>query len=232
MENQAILDQLQELSSMPAEQVKDPTMPVDVFLQEAENLYHWIQPDKEALVQAGLSEDLLEDLNLRASLLRHAQGVWTKELNSRQEAAQLWKEKSPAAFELRDNIVHTFLYAYRKHDAVLEQTRNVAEGAGAPDMIQDLVNLAYIGNGNPEPLQAINFDFTQLEKGVDTAEEMADLLARVNGEKGSEKEPKLMRDRAFWFLKEAVDEIRACGKYLFWKNPEKVKGYTSAYYKK
>ncbi len=35
-------------------------------------------------------------------------------MKSKREAEQLWKEESPRAFEFRDELLHTFCYAYRK----------------------------------------------------------------------------------------------------------------------
>lgn len=41
-----------------------------------------------------------------------------------------------------------------------------------------------------------------------------------------------MRNRAYIYLKQAVDEIRDCGKYTFACNPERLKGYRSEYLRK
>ncbi|WP_180335638.1 hypothetical protein [Labilibaculum filiforme] len=38
-----------------------------------------------------------------------------------------------------------------------------------------------------------------------------------------------MRDRAYTYLKQLVDEIRTYGKYAFWNDEEKQKRYTSEY---
>jgi hypothetical protein len=96
-------------------------------------------------------------------------------------------------------------------------------------MIQDLYNLAILGKNNPEPLKAIGFDMSMLDEALQVSDEMADLLARANGEKRSDHMSKLIRDKAYTHLKEAVDEVRDCGKYLFWRNEERYKGYCSAY---
>jgi len=41
----------------------------------------------------------------------------------------------------------------------------------------------------------------------------------------------IIRDQAFTYLKLAVDEIRECGKFAFWRNPDRLKGYISKYWK-
>lgn len=45
---------LEAIEALTKEETVEPTMPVAVALQEAEDLYHWCQPDKEGLIKAGL----------------------------------------------------------------------------------------------------------------------------------------------------------------------------------
>ena len=47
-------------------------MPVDVYLQEAENLYHWCQDDEAQLTGAGLAWNLVQEIPVRAGALREA----------------------------------------------------------------------------------------------------------------------------------------------------------------
>jgi hypothetical protein len=42
---------------------------------------------------------------------------------------------------------------------------------------------------------------------------------------------KKVRDKAFTYMKEAVDEIRIHGQYVFWKDEQRFKGYVSRYHK-
>jgi hypothetical protein len=41
------------------------SIPVNVYLQESENLYNWCQPDKEKLTANGLNWSLVEDMPAR-----------------------------------------------------------------------------------------------------------------------------------------------------------------------
>jgi len=59
------------------------------------------------------------------------------------------------------------------------------------------------------------------------------LLGEVNGiRKDADNPEKELRDRAYTYLKQAVDEIRDYGKYAFWKEEKKVKLYSSNYSRK
>ena len=99
-------------------------------------------------------------------------------------------------------------------------------------MIQDLNDLAVLGRENPDALTAIGFAGAKLDEAATQADEMADLLATANGDKAEQNATKVIRDRAYTHLKEQVDKIRGAGKYLFWKNPQRLKGYSSQYWKR
>jgi hypothetical protein len=96
-------------------------------------------------------------------------------------------------------------------------------------MIQDLSDMAVLGGANPEPLQAIDFDMKKLDIAAETSTTMSDLLAKANGARMSGNMHKALRDKAYTFMKEAVDEIRLNGKYVFWRNEERKKRYVSRY---
>lgn len=223
---------LPTLMDIRPEKVIIPTMPVDVFVQEAENLAHWCPDDQEALTKAGLNWNFVAGLPVRAGACREAQSRWIKERNVRQDAEQQWKVESPAAFDLRDQLIHDFRYAFRKNEGLLSRIDEIAEGNTSSDMVQDLNDLAVLGNANTDLLTAVNFDMVKLTTAADLADRMADLLGATNGERKLDSEAMDIRDRAYTFLKEAMDEIRECGKYVFWRKPDRLKGYISEYWKK
>lgn len=222
---------LAEIQAIRPEKVVSPTMPVDIFVQEAENLYHWCPDDQGALINAGLNWSLIIGLPTKAGACREAQSLWNKERNTRQEAEQLWKDQSPEAFDLRDQLVHTFRYAFRKNEGLLGRVDEIAQGDTNSDMVQDLNDLSELGKANADLLALVNFDMTKLDTAAEVSDRMGDLLGATNGERKKDSEAMLIRDQAFTFLKEAVDEIRECGKFVFWRNPDRLKGYNSDYWK-
>ena len=136
-----------EIEAIADDQVKSPTMPVDVFLQEVENTVKWVQDDKDKLIAAGLDWTLVDDMPIRAGALREAQSLWYKERFSREEAQKEWNEKSPDAYDLRDTLLHTFRFAFRNEADLTSRVAIISEGSGNADMIQDLNDLALLGKG-------------------------------------------------------------------------------------
>lgn len=224
-------DLLPALLAIRPEKVVIPTMPVEVFVQEAENLVHWCPDDQEALTKAGLNWNFVTDLPARAGACRESQSRWIKERNIRQEAEQQWKDESPVAFDLRDQLIHDFRYAFRKDEGLLSRLDEIAEGNTSSDMVQDLNDLAVLGNANLDLLALVSFDVTLLATAAATSDRMGDLLGATNGERKMDSEAMNIRDRAYTYLKEAMDEIRECGKYVFWRNADRQKGYISEFWK-
>lgn len=219
-----------EISAIPDDKATEPIMPVDVYLQEAENLYQWSLMDAPVLAAIGISSAVLNEIPVRAGACREAQSRWFKDRNSQQEAQRLWAEQSPQAYAMRDELLHTFRYAYRNDTAILARVAEITEGSTHADMIQDLNDLSVLGKNNPAPLQAIGFDLGKLDTAAATSDAMANLLALANGDRASQSETKKIRDKAFAYLRESVDQVREAGKYLFWKNENRYKGYVSKFW--
>ena len=78
-------------------------------------------------------------------------------------------------------------------------------------MIQDLNDLSVLGNANTVLLEAIGFDITQLETAATQADEMAELLSQATANRADNSESRIIRDKAYTLLKQAVDEVRSVG---------------------
>ena len=219
------------ISAISTPEVIEPRIPVDVFVQEAANLYHWCIDDREALTGVGLDWNLVLGLPLRAGACSEAQSLWMKERNSRKQVETDWQSQSQAAFALRDQLIRSFRFAFRKSGHLLAQLDRIAQGNTHSDLVQDLNDLAVLGRSDTELLAAINFDQALLDRAAGLSGQTGHLLGAVNRERKKESETKLIRNRAFTYLKQAVDEIRECGKFAFQNNPDRLKGYCSDYWK-
>ena len=223
---------LEAIMAVPNEKIKEPSPPVSVALQEAEDLYHWSMDDAKALKVVGITMAMLKEVPVRAGACRESQSIWNKDFRSQAEAQKLWNIQAPLAFVFRTDLLQTMRFGYRKDDSLLGRVAAITAGDGNADMIQDLNDIAVLGRENPEPLTNIAFDLTKLDLAATRAHELADLRARANGDKGEQNESKIIRDKAFAYMKELVDEIREAGKYLFRNDPLRYKGYTSAFWRK
>ncbi|WP_096084686.1 hypothetical protein [Agaribacterium haliotis] len=166
--------------------------------------------DQETLNQHGLNKNYLQQLSERVGALREAEAQWA--------------EQQQNAYDMRDNLLRNFRYAFRKHQDLLGRVSHIADGNSHADMIQDLSTLAALGRQHSEALQAINFDLARLDQAATTADKIATLLAKANGDKLGGSSGRELHDKAYTYLKEIVDEVRACGKYALYKQPTRLIG--------
>jgi hypothetical protein len=220
------------VNALSSDQIKVPTQPVDVYIQESENLIKWCTPDKTILLAKGLNPYYFDAMPFALAICRDAQATWAAEQKIKSDAAKAWQEQSPAAFTLRNQLLADFRYAFRNDTDLLKSVALIAEGSSNADMIQDLADLAALGNKNPAPLAAINFPNRSLGYATTLSTSLAVVLAEANGDKNSENATLLFRNKAYTHLKTAVDEIKACGKYAFRGDKARLKGYKSAFWRK
>ncbi|WP_167619056.1 hypothetical protein [Maribellus sediminis] len=228
--NEDYLSKLEAIKAIADEDTLVPNLPMDKYLQTIENIYHWALDDAAKLATIGITQEMLDDLPVRTGACREAHSIWTKDFHSQQEAQKQWDVQSPEAYDLRDELTHSMRYAFRAVDALMNRLRAIADGDGHADMIQDLNDLAVLGKENPDLLSAVNVDLDILDKAATLSDQMADLLAEANGDKALQNESKVMRDKAYTYMKELADEIREAGKFLFWRNKNRYKGYTLSYW--
>jgi len=215
----------EKIEKLPRAEVKLPNQPIDEQTASAETLAKEANKDKEVLMAAGLDGSLIDEIPSLSGALRYCQAQWMSEYRARQEAQKEWLEQSPQAYDLRDELLHHFSFAYRNHQDVKKKVTRIREGGGHADMIQDLVELAILGEKNQEPLTKIGFDIATLQNAKTTSHSMSELLADSNGSKDDSSETKLMRDKAYTLLTEKMTTIREYGRYTFWKNDDRKKKY-------
>ncbi len=222
----------EEIERIENENLGAPSMPVSIALQEAENLAVWCQSDLPLLYTAGLDKKYVDTFQARIGACRYCESIWQKENRVKEEAGIKWGKESPAAFDLRDELVHHCFHAFRWHDDLMGRVRDIDKGSSNADMIQDLSDLCQLGKSNKELLNKVGVDIKPFEEAGDLSGKLADLLAVVNGERTEHAESKRLRDKAFFYMQEAVKEIRHHGQYKFWRNPDRKKGYVSQYHKR
>ncbi len=221
---------LAEITAIEEDQIKTPSnIPLDAFVMEAENLFKWCQKDETTLTASGLDWGIATDLLVRTGALREAESNWNVERYNRQEAVKLWAEQSPLGYQFRDELLHDFRYAYRDDRKLVNKVNESAVGERHADMIQDLNNLSVLGKQNPDPLVAISYDMTRLDQAATMAQEMSSLYSDATTGRFEYNESKKIRDQAYTYLKEAVDQVYTCGQYVFWRNEDRLAGYRSAY---
>ncbi len=219
----------ERIEARPLTEVKLPNQPIDEVTASAETLAIEAIKDKESLAKAGLDITFITDLPSLSGAVRYCQAEWMSEYRARQEAQKEWLEKSPLAYQQHDEALHHFKFAYRNYPDILTKVMRINDGNGHVDMIQDLIELAVLGEKNPNPLSKIGYDTTNLQQLKVLSHDMSEVLAMANGSTDDSSEIKLRRDKAFTLLAERVSAIREYGRYIFWKDETRREKYYNNY---
>ena len=228
-DQQDLLDHLDEIKAVIKEEIKQCDMPIGIYLHECENLHTRVNIDLSKLTAVGMNPVLLTNLLAYTGAARTAQSNW-EELNTvREDAKEAWKAAWPTFIEFRDDLIDNMDFAYRKDDVLLKKLTAIKEGDSHADAVQDMANLSVLGKANLSPLEAIHFDVALVDKAAEEADKMGGLLGAVNGHMYVDDEIKVIRDKSYTLLKSVVDEIRNYGRFVFRKDAEHVRSYSSKY---
>jgi hypothetical protein len=232
MSSKLINAKLNFLNSDKTIRTAKPSIPVPILLQEADNLYDWCMTDKKDLLQVGFHWDLVADLPVRTGALRQSHTRWTNEYISGKECQKQWKDAEREAKTLRRNLEESFSFAFRKFPQEYSKVQRIKEGYSNADMIQDLSDLAALGSLNKDKLEAVGMDLGLLDEARSKTFELPQLLAKASNSRKESSPLNELRNKAYYHLKEAVDEIREAGQYALRDNNDRQKGYFSKYTRK
>jgi len=223
---------LHALMLIAKKDVKRPKFGVDELVDEVLDLSITANEDEEKLTAAGLSRFYIRELASRAVTFRYADAVWKASKGASTEFTENWDAEKEEYREFASETIHSFDFAFRKHPVLSKRLKEIREGSSYANMVHDLMTLYVIGTENPEPLQAINYDFSNLERCKEIADDAGIQFALSNDDREERSEQLDVRNRAHAFMMEAANEVREYGKFVFWKDPERYKKYTSGLLRK
>ena len=224
---------IEVIKTITDDQIKTPhNVPLGIYIQEAENLYVWCRYDKEELTAKRLDWTVVEDLPVRCGALRESEAQWQMEQKLRRGAEKIWSRELPKGYDLRNELIHHFNYAFRDKSSLIKKVKEIANRSTRDGMIDGLCDLNELGLENRGLLRKIGFNFKLLDMAAQKSRELATKKESASVYSEDYLEVKKIRDQAYTHLKEAVDMIYGCGRYVFCENEARLKGYRSEYRRK
>ena len=224
---------IDEIKKITDDQIKKPVnIPVGIYIDESATLYKWCHHDKKELTSKGLDWKVVEDIPIRCGALSEAESKWHLAKFLRREAENIWVRELSKGYDLRNEIAHHFYYAFQDSPSLIRKVKKFLKVTTNADMIQSLNDLSVLGRYNRELLRKIGFDFTLLDLAAQKSGELSKKKKAASWDSEDYLEAKKIRNQAFTHLKEAVDLVCNCGKYVFFNNPARLKGYRSKHLRK
>ncbi len=220
---------LPTIMAIADEEIVAPSLPTEEALAEAERLALIAQRDREALIQAGIEAELIDSLSHRIGAFAFAASNHLLSKEGKSELQQQWSELEPKGFELRRELIHHYRFAYRKESEISKKLACITSGRGRKDMIYDLLSLYQLGTEHPEPLTKINFDMALLEEAKGQFDNLSNIFAASQITPESIDEVRVIKNKSHTWLYQATSEIKEHGKFIFWKDEDKLRDYISEY---
>jgi hypothetical protein len=223
---------LKTFSAISADKIKTPKMARVDVIGEAEELKVAALEDKDALVKAGCPKEFINTLDERIGAYSHASSVWENSEFAKSEAKKQWMEEEKPAYEFKEQLLHALSHGLRGNPGELKYVKKISAGHGRRDLVLDFKDIAVLGKRNAQALSAIGFDPADLDRAEALHEKLSNLLSEAGMDSEELTELKTLAYQAYTFLEEAVAEIRENGRYVFWKDEERLDLYKSDHYRK
>lgn len=229
----ATVDQVKAaIDAMPASKATAPNMPVDTLIAEARGTHAVAVVDLPVLTSKGLDAAYVEVLPLRINALSEIEGEWQRSWGVREEFEKQWAAIKPEFIQKRDDMLHHMRFAYRRDANLLSKVSRFAKGNSIADTVQDYMNISKLVEENGEPIAAIGVDLAVVDEFKQMSVDIGELHARATQQRAESNRDIVRRDKAVAYLKEALDEVRAYGRYAFHNDRKHANAYGSEYHRK
>lgn len=223
---------LPKLLSIPDSQTVYCPIPTEEAVADAEKVGVLIKQDDEVLRKTGINQEYLDSYPKRLSAFVWSAAVIQQIKNTECTAAKEWEQRKPEGVEVRRILLRTFQYAFRNDPDLLISVKKIIEGRGNRDFLLDLVSCSKLGKANIEQLKNVNADLSLLDRADSLYPELSDIFARMIIDPEKHKKNESIYNKAWTYLKEAIDEIYAAGRYAFDETNDRHQLYYSDYHKR
>ena len=215
--------------AIPDEMVTYCNIPVEVSTAEAAQLAIVAEEDRDALMGVGLDPVYIDTPGTRAAAFAFAAARYLSITASDPKVVKEWKSLAPQGYELQRYLVRYLGFAYRKDKELTHAVAKIREGRGHKDMVLDLLALAILAEENPAlPAAMPAFDATRVGEAKQLHNTLSNLLARATIDPKEVAEAKKAYDRAYTFYKQAADEVKEHGQFVF-EDTDRYQSYVSTY---
>jgi hypothetical protein len=204
-------------------------LPVALILQDAREMVGLLRKlGKRILERSRLDGSLLEELPARATALDKAELAWASARKI--QLPTLRKKLRKQAEELRSDTIAALRHFALQDTTTQAKLDRIVEGSGLADLIDDLKKLAPLVDRHRPLLGRSGLPEQAAEQLAGLASSLEEATENESAERAGNEEARqalALRNRAYWHLREATDEIRECARYAFRNEPELARLFRS-----
>ncbi len=180
---------------------------------------------KDIYAKSNLEKATGSSLEARRSVLETTEAAWTEHRNA--TLSKSLREVRAEAEELKRDTIAALRHFCEADSAVQSRVDAIIPGTDLPDLIDDLKKLATLLDESGARLARADLP----KHPSDEARGYAESLSRGSADRAVDplgSAVMSLRNRAFWFLREAMDAVRSAGRYVYRKQPKILVAFRSS----
>ncbi len=221
------------ISTIAKENYLQPHGVSDEILSDARRINELVKRDAEILSKAGIAPEHIDLLPAKLDCYATAAAEADAAVSTEEQVLTNWNTGQKKGFDFKHLMAHEMEFHYRDNAPIMNELKEIAKGSGRSDMVLDLKKYATVGKNNPAPLEAAPlFDMSWLTVVEELHWELSDLLAKLESNPDDTREANTLKRQSFTWLESSLNEIRSYAKYVFHRDPVKLKEYKRDYWNK
>jgi hypothetical protein len=209
------------LSELPETYAAPPDYSVVTITHEARALEAiLLKYGKDLLSGTKLDRKTPAELRARRKALEEAERSW-REAREAQASRAVSRLRKEAEGLVRD-VAAAVGYFLEHDERAQRRVDAIREGASDTDRVDDLKRCADLLERHAEALKKADLPKRAPELCRRLAEELAHASAERAAEREDASQSQELRNRAYWHMRELMDEIRAAGRYVFRHEPKRL----------
>lgn len=219
------------LRSLAAADVREPQIPMAIFNQQGNDIVAFLEqnPDvKSRLSKVGIPGEAIEQLPIAMGAAQAAESAWRAVYSPRRHEDVVALEEQAA--KLRADAIAALRWNLRQ-DRIAQGTLDaIQEGMGSADLAQDLDALAVLIEQHTGAFKN-DKTFDAKERAQACRERSKELRDTLSGTRAdlTRPEAKELRDRAYTYADDLLDDVKEAARYAFRDEPELLVRFQNRY---
>ncbi len=222
-------DSMQEVTAMSDSAIERNSTPIDKLLYQSDKMYVALVDNKDTFATKNFPTEEIAYFERRIGACRIAQSNYSTLAKGDEVNKIVWAQKHDEAIALKSNINKHVRFACTEFQLSTTVIKKISEGTGIADLIQDLSDLATLGNNIQEYLEKINFNLTLLDRAAELASELGKLQELSQHDRS---QTKIIRDKLVTLLNNSVSKVRRWAHLVFEDDSPELPRFYATYSRK
>lgn len=221
-----------DILAIPDDAIAYSKMPYEEAMQEGQRVSALVEKYHDNLIKSDINPALLDTIGTRSGAFAHSVAVMDSFVKISESHIEIYQKKKKEGYEIRRRLLETLEYVFRFDKAVLDILDNIKNGAGDLDMIRDLNSIHLLCKNNQDRLTKAHVEQSLIDQALEYYTELSQLTAQIDIDPKRINEAKQVCAKAWTYLWEAMTEIYAAGRYVFYDEPDIQELFYIDYYQR